>query len=357
MKAQKSTQDHDLSVSADFANLRNALNEAAILAITDVRGKIIFANDKFCQVSKYSRDELIGQDHRIINSQYHPKEFFRDLWRTIAGGRVWRGEIRNRAKDGTLYWVDTTIIPILNAGGKPSQYMAIRYEITEHKRAQEAIQLIPQQILRAQEEERLRISKELHDDLGQLLIALKIYLVNSAMDLTVKYPELTQISEELKNKVNSIIEKTRDLSHELSPLSLKHVSFEGAMKELLGSMNCDKNISFKFSHRNLKNIDLGTKKIMIYRIVQGALINIVRHAQAKNVEVRMGRKKDKVYLMIRDDGKGFDLNQKRKTGVGFGLTLMKERAKSIGAKLMIKSGPSAGTEIRLTIPVGDEKND
>lgn len=110
-----------------------AFNESVIVAITDAKGKILSVNNQFCEISKYSPEELIGQDHRIVNSGYHSPAFFKNLWKTISNGEIWHGEICNRAKDGSLYWVKTVIVPFMNDCGKPEQYIAIRTDITEQK--------------------------------------------------------------------------------------------------------------------------------------------------------------------------------------------------------------------------------
>jgi PAS domain S-box-containing protein len=115
-------------------DLLRVIDESSIVAFTDVAGVITYVNDKFCEISHYTREELLGQNHRIINSKHHSPDFWRNFWSTISSGLVWKGEIKNRAKDGSFYWLFTTVIPLLNSSGKPRQYISIRYEITEKKK-------------------------------------------------------------------------------------------------------------------------------------------------------------------------------------------------------------------------------
>ncbi|MEL3960020.1 EAL domain-containing protein [Lysinibacillus endophyticus] len=120
-------------------DIEYALDKSSIIAITDQTGTINYVNDLFCELSQYSREELMGQNHRILNSGYHSKQFFKDMWKCIGEGNIWSGEIKNKRKDGSLYWVHATIVPFLNEKGKPYQYISIRTDITKEKELEEQV--------------------------------------------------------------------------------------------------------------------------------------------------------------------------------------------------------------------------
>lgn len=123
----------------DLENFKHALDEAAVVAITNAQGVITYVNDRFLELSKYSRDELVGKTHRVVNSGTHPKSFFKEMWSTIQSGKVWRGDIRNRSKEGNMYWVNTTIFPVLGNNGKPQEYISVRQNVTSHKEAENSL--------------------------------------------------------------------------------------------------------------------------------------------------------------------------------------------------------------------------
>ncbi|MDW8333976.1 MAG: PAS domain S-box protein, partial [Bacteroidia bacterium] len=167
---QQETQNLEFELIGQLA----ALHNAALVSETDLLGNITFANDTFCAVSKYSRAELIGQNHRILKSGKQPDELFEDLWRTISSGRFWKGEICNRAKDGSFYWVAATITPILGAEGKPIKYVGVRFDITRERELKEELQQHVEELKAAEEE--LRATNEELYETNRRLHALQIEL-------------------------------------------------------------------------------------------------------------------------------------------------------------------------------------
>lgn len=324
-----------------MADFQFALDSSSIVAITDQRGTIKYVNDQFCRISKFSKEELIGQDHRIINSGFHSREFFNNLWKTISAGEVWKGEIKNKSKDSTYYWVDTTIVPFLDEFNKPYQYLAIRHEVTQRKLAEEEIQKMTGKIIDVQEEERKRISRELHDDIGQNLYSHLITI--NRLQTEMDHPLLDQMQDE----ATEIIEALRHLSWELRPSVLDDLGLFPAIRSLLVQFSEHHHIKVHFDC--YLNCRLNTnKEITIYRIIQEALTNIRKYAQTEEATVTIREIEEEVLVEIEDKGKGFDIE---KVTRGVGLFSMEERARASDGNLILHSGEGKGTKVMLKMPL------
>jgi PAS domain S-box-containing protein len=220
-----------------------ALDQHAIVAVTDPTGKIIQANDMFCQLSGYSKNELVGQDHRIINSGYHSKDFFKQLWGVIASGRTWRGDICNRAKNGTEYWVKTTIVPFKNTKNQISQYISIRTDITEkiriekklkssHKRLEELYRKLEverltlnnkntalNEIISHIEDEKTRIKSTIRQNIETVVLPFVYQLKSKKEGIDKKYLDLIETS--LVEIAETLLPKQKDFVRILTPKEIQ----------------------------------------------------------------------------------------------------------------------------------------
>lgn len=333
----------------EITDYKNALDQSAIVSITDQKGIIKYVNNNFCKISGYTAEELLEQDHRIINSEYHPKSYIKDLWTTIAKGKIWRGEFRNKAKDGSFYWVDATIVPFLNNKDKPVQYLAIRNDITQKKMLQQQIleQKIQEQkkiaraIIRSQEQERNHMGQELHDNVNQILAGTKMYLGMAGKDEKVK--ELIRYPVEL---IDSAIREIRSLSSK-NVTPLKDVKLNELLELLINDLNKNTRIKSTFIY-DIKMEDIDDDlKLNIYRVMQAQVNNIIKHAAPENVSVSVKAKNKTIYLTVTDDGKGFDMKKRR---MGIGISNMMNRVESFNGTMKMTSSPGKGCKTEIEVP-------
>lgn len=340
----------------ELEDFRYALDQSAIVAITDVRGAISYVNDKFCEISGYQREELLGQDHRLINSAYHPKAFIRDLWRTIASGEVWRGELRNRAKNGAYYWVDTTIVPFLDDRGKPYQYVAIRYDITARKLAEQ--QLVDQASLARLGEMAAVVAHEVRNPLAGLRGALQILLqrvgaeraehavivemikrldgLNDRVTDLLRYakPRTPQLA---RVPLRGLIESTVATLHRDPAMARLHVSVEGADVPAIGDV--------ELLHEVFLNLLLNAgqamegKGIVRVTVEGGAMARVGVHDQGPGIPPMLESKLFEPFFTT------------KRAGTGLGLAIVRRLVELQHGTVTFESTTSQGTTVVVTLPL------
>lgn len=361
----------------ELADIKFALDQSTIVAITDQRGIINYVNDEFCRISKYSREELLGQDHRIINSGYHSKEFIRELWTTIAAGQVWKGELRNRAKDNTIYWVDTTIVPFLNSEGKPYQYVAVRHDITQRKLAEEQVLKQAAELQRAAQ---LSFVGELAAGLAHE-IKNPLAGIQGAVDILIRRrdkndPEREALEgmrhevQRIDNTVRTLLDKARPRLVSVRETSLTEVVQQAvnvARAQAFGATRGKVTLEFEPPDDPIKvridpaQIEDAVLNLIINAIEAAGDEGTVRIEVSLREQRRSGAAEAEAVVEISDTGCGISEENltrifnpfftTRTGGTGLGLPAVRRIARAHEGRVEVKSTVGLGSTFTLHLPI------
>ena len=382
--AQKTVEERLRSSLKEVSDFKAALDEATIVAITDPQGKITYVNDKFCAIAKYTRAELLGQDHRILNSGFHTKDFIRGLWVTIRRGRVWKGEIKNRAKDETLYWVETTIVPFLDEDGKPYQYVALSSEITNRKLTEERTEEFHTTRLMSQAEALRRANEALersnvelqqfayiasHDlqtplrNISGFIQLIKLNYVDKLDDQAKDWIRRTiQSCEQMHTLIRDVLAYSRvdSKARPFQSIPLREAfedafsALETSIYELGGRVTCGE----------LPTV-MGDRS-QLAQLLQNLIGNGLKYhgSEPPHVHVSATRQGHEWVISVKDNGIGIALrhqerifeifrrlhNQQEYPGTGIGLAICRRVVHRHGGRLWVESEVGRGSNFLFTIP-------
>jgi len=365
----------------DLSNFKEALDKSANVLITDISGTIVYVNDDFCKVSKFSREELLGENPRIVNSYYHNKEFFKNMWETILEGKTWKGDIKNKAKDGSYYWSKATISPLLGDNGEPEQFIAIHTDITNQKileeKLSEALKNVQESELQKEE-----FSSMMTHELNTPLVPIKGYC--EMIKDTDTFGPLNNDQLDFINKIDSnatLLERLISDLLDVQKLDMKKMSFlitefnlGGFMDELKeNNMHLMKNKKINFTLKYPKNLNLNTDKQRLRQILDNLIRNSVDFVPIKDgmISVEVKIKEKNIIFSVQDNGPGIpkdkqshifkkfyqiDTSATRKHGgTGLGLVICKGIVEGLEGKIWLESEPGKGTTFFIYLPAPKEK--
>lgn len=353
----------------ELAQFKNGLDQVAIVAITDKRGVITYVNKKFCDISKYSEEELLGQTHSIINSDYHPKQFFRNLWKTIASGEIWVGNIKNRAKDGSYYWVNTAIVPFKDSDGNVIEYMAIRQDVTQEKLAEELLHSDYVKKLEYKNKELEQFVYIASHDLQEPLRTLKSFsslLIENQSDQLDEDGILSlNFISDSASRMSALIKDLLDYSRIGRDRNLNTINCNELIKTVTGDLK-------NTIDRNNTTLGIGELPTIkgypteLRLLFQNLITNAIKFQDANNkpyITIKASRLTDGWQFAVTDNGIGIKKEYQKKifiifqrlhsqneyAGTGIGLAHCLKIVEMHGGKIWVESEPGKGSTFFFTI--------
>lgn len=369
---RKNIEDKLIQANQSIRNQKDALDAAAIVAETDHRGRITYINQKFLDISKYDRSDLLGKDHRIINSGYHPKDFFKKLWQTISQGDVWEGEICNRSKQGDLYWVHTTIFPIKNHHQKITGFVAIRFDITDRKMLQIELENQAKTIKNAASSKSTFLSNighELKNPINGIMGLTEILIEDLAQTNHLKH---LRVIQECGNHLSFLLDDFLDITKAEEgklELSIEKVCVKEMVHSSVDFLRRDaakKNLSITIEFAEDLSNELYSDPIRLRQIILNLLSNAIKYTESGCISINVSGTKDRSAIVIEVMDTGIGIPEKeiesifsrfyrlkkseRSSGSGLGLHITKALVEALKGKIDVTSDPGTGSTFRIVLP-------
>lgn len=345
----------DITKEKENVQLVNKLYRAiekspTIVVITDVKGNIEFVNPKFEEVTGYSFKDVKGKNPHILSTGYTSKTEYKNLWKTISSGKNWKGEFKNKKKDGCIYWESAIITPVKDNEGIITNYIALKEDITE-KKIQEKKFLYA--LFEAQENEKLKFGEELHDSLSQVLSAMSFYIEAVLNPKNTKDRLKVEYLEKIRQLAYDALHETRNISQGLMSKQLIESGLVAATLEVCTNYNDSKKINFTFKNTGYQETNFEIeKKQNIFRIIQEITSNIVKHSKATKASIKFSIKNDEWFVLeINDNGIGIDRDLIKEKSKCFGLKNIQQRVSLLNGIINRESNPKIGTKYIIKLPL------